>query len=465
MLQWLKNYKVEVIALLVGVLLGVLGFRFPVATVLKAVGAVTLLILVLYKVEIAVFLVILLAPFITTMQLIGLIVLGIISFVIKLFISKDDCMIKTTPLSLPSVLFMVMVVYSSITSFSPRSSIFIALMYASFILFSMLAANTIKTKGQLRILIILFVLCGFIVSLYGIYQYYMADYMGFMAAHSWIDEEMFEDIRTRVYSTFDNPNVLGEYLVLLIPISIALLWTQKKGIPRLFFGIVTIAMGICLIYTSSRGSWLGLLLAIAVFAVLRDKRLIMLAIGGLLMLPFILPRSIINRFSSIGNLQDTSSAYRLSIWIGSLKVIREYWPSGIGLGSDAFIKIYPRYALSGAAFALHAHNIYLQILVETGITGFLAFLFLLLMFYKSIFSSYWRTEDKFLSTLMIALCAGVTGYLFQGLVDNIWYNYRVMLIFWIILSFAMAAHRLTNEDTGEEEQARPARMESQDVVE
>jgi O-antigen ligase len=166
----------------------------------------------------------------------------------------------------------------------------------------------------------------------------------------------------------------------------------------------------------------------------------------MLVLPFIVPQTIIGRISSIGNLKDTSSAYRVAIWLGSINVIKKYWPSGIGLGSEVFSRIYPRNAISGAAYALHAHNLYLQIFVETGIVGILSFSILIFMFYRSTISAYLRTKDKFLSTLLASICAGMTGYLFQGLTDNIWYNYRMVLIFWMLLGFSAVAVRLVKSE-------------------
>ena len=51
-----------------------------------------------------------------------------------------------------------------------------------------------------------------LVSLYGIYQYVFGTLM-----KTWLDEEMFSFISTRVISTFGNPNVLGEFLVMSVP--------------------------------------------------------------------------------------------------------------------------------------------------------------------------------------------------------------------------------------------------------
>ncbi len=58
------------------------------------------------------------------------------------------------------------------------------------------------------------VFAGVAVSMYGVYQYF------FYApdnTNGWIDSDMFYSISKRVYSTLENPNVLAEYLLLVIP--------------------------------------------------------------------------------------------------------------------------------------------------------------------------------------------------------------------------------------------------------
>ncbi|MCG8499146.1 MAG: O-antigen ligase family protein [Firmicutes bacterium] len=432
--------KIKITAVVIGVLLGILGFVLPFSSFVKVVGAVGVAIAILWKVEIGVFLVVAFTPFSPgTMPLVGLVLLCALSLGIRL-LTDSKFNLTYSPLDTFILLFTGAVIYGSVTSFAFQNSTKIALVYVAFILFYILLVNTIKTKRQLYGLVVLLVLSALLVGLYGIYQYYF----GVPTTQSWIDEEMFEDLKVRVYATWENPNVLGEYLVILIPIALALFWTAKKWIYRLIYGGITAVLLLCMLFTLSRGSWLGLILALGIFAVLRDRRLVVLGVIGILILPFVLPASFIDRFSSIGNLQDTSTNYRVSIWIGSLKIIGDYWPSGIGLGAEAFSKIYPRYALAGAAFALHAHNFYLQILVETGVVGLLSFLLVIFIFYKNVLASYWKTKDYFLSTFMVALSAGMAGYLLNGLFDNIWYNYRMVLFFWTMIALGMIAVRLAN---------------------
>jgi putative inorganic carbon (HCO3(-)) transporter len=124
---------------------------------------------------------------------------------------------------------------------------------------------------------------------------------------------------------------------------------------------------------------------------------------------------------------------------------QDYWITGIGLGSQAFKAIYPKYSLA-AAYAHHSHNVYIQVILETGIAGALMFMLIILVFIRATLARQSKVKDVFLSTVMLAACAGAIGYLVQGLVENIWYNYRILQTFWVVLAVGLCALRLSKEE-------------------
>ncbi|HPW39915.1 MAG TPA: O-antigen ligase family protein [Bacillota bacterium] len=434
------NKSFEITAIVTGIALGAIWHFLQPVTFVLAVGGIAALVLVLWRYEIGVFAVAGFIPLAPTMALLGLILLTAVSFFIRLF--RDKSMkLRSTILDYFVVLFGIVLLYSFITSYTPGSSMLALLIHIAFIVFYFILVNTIKTRQQLYVLAALLVLSTTVTALYGLYQLKTVG----ATSEAWVDTTLFEDIKARVGSTFENPNVLGEYLVLIIPVAIAMLWGQKNWISKLIIlGLSAIMLG-CLVYTYSRGAYVGLMLAFALFAVLRDRRFIILGVIGLLMLPFMLPASVINRFASIGNLNDTSSFYRISVWLGSLRLAQDYWLSGIGLGLEPFNLVYPKYSLN-AAYALHSHNIYIQLMIETGIAGLLMFFAIIAVYYKTMLAGFYKTRDRFTSTFMIAIASGMAGYLAQGMVENIWYNNRVLLTFWVMLAFGMIAKALITED-------------------
>lgn len=409
---------------------GTAALRSPVLVVL-ALGGVFAVGLVLYDYRVGVYLSVMTLPFLPTMALVGLILLSFLSFLLRFAYDKDMKFVRT-PLDFPILLFAGVLILSALTSFAVKNSVMAVLVYLAFISGYFLLTNTIKTKKQLYGILSMVLLAGLFVAGYGIYQHVF----GFAEGSTWIDQDMFSDIQTRVVSTFENPNVLGEYLLLLIPIGLAFIWAAPKTGNRLLHLAITGALALCMIYTYSRGCWIGLLVAFFLFFVFYDRRFIWVGVALLLLSPMFLPTTVIERFASVGDTTDTSTSYRVYIWMGTLKMLKDYWLCGIGVGSEAFNMIYPYYSYSSIV-APHSHNLYLQIMAENGILGILAFLGIVVVFYKTVISSIVRTKDRLLNGFVIGLAAGLFGYLVQGMFDNVWYNYRVFLLFFVILGLAM----------------------------
>ncbi|MEA4816527.1 MAG: O-antigen ligase family protein [Lachnospiraceae bacterium] len=370
------------------------------------------------------------APILPTMLVLALAALGYISLMVAVFTGK----IKLKYMALNKYIFIYAGIYifSTFASVASKGSFYGGLLTVFFILFFVVVVNSVETKRGLYALIILFVVSGLFVSFYGMYQYMFPDKFSGL----WHDVDMFESIRFRVYSTLGNPNVFGEYLLLVIPFAAGLVLTRKKYIEKLFFLGTLGVMMLCLVLTYSRGCYIGVLISAAVFLVLLDRRFIILGLLGLLALPFVLPEAIINRFLSIGNMSDSSTSYRVYIWMGTISMLKDYWFSGIGPGEAAFNKVYPVYAYNSIS-APHAHNLYLQIICDAGICGIAVFAAIIYQYYKRISISLSGQMEKGRRILMIAAVSGVSGFLVQSLFDYTFYNYRVTLTFWIVLAISI----------------------------
>ncbi|HOR86129.1 MAG TPA: hypothetical protein PLL98_06540, partial [Bacillota bacterium] len=81
-----------------------------------------------------------------------------------------------------------------------------------------------------------------------------------------------------------------------------------------------------------------------------------------------------------------------------------------------------------------------------GIAGFLMFFAIIAVYYKTMLAGFYKTRDRFVSTFMIAAASGMAGYLAQGIVENIWYNNKVLLTFWVMLALGMTAKSLISKD-------------------
>ena len=375
-------------------------------------------------------------PFVSTMMSLLLLICTALSLFLKVAINKNF-KLKYFKTNAWVLMFALVIGICAVTSISLEESRNIALLMIAFVLSYFVVINTIENKKQFKFILYIFSIAAVITAFYGLYQYMFGD----LYSQAWLDKEMFEDIKMRVYSTFENPNVYGEYLILAIPIIAGLLWTEKGIFKKLFWlGSLGVTM-LALALTFSRGCWLGIILAIGLLAIMIDRRFILLGIVALLFLPFVLPESIINRFLSIGNMGDSSTSYRVYIWMGTLAMLADYWFSGIGLGITSFNTIYPIYSYNDIS-APHSHNLYLQLVVEFGIVGLIVFLGMLYNFYKETIIAICKKKNILTSSLI----AGVSGFMLQSMFDHTWYNYRVVLIFWIIIAFGLVSTKVSKSD-------------------
>ena len=376
-----------------------------------------------------------LAPILPTMAVLGLAMVGSFSVLLNLM---RDAQRDLFYVPMNRYIWMYAAIYLVGTFFSVnlKGSLLGGMLTVAFVLFTIMLENSITTRRQLDVLIAMMVLAGTVVALYGILQYLFG--WGYQST-AWVDTEMFGD-SFRVPSTLENPNMLGQYLILAIPLGGAGLLSAKDWGQREWYFICCGIMCVCMLFTLSRGAWLGLLFAGFVFVLFLQPRLLLLTPIALVALYFVMPDTIINRFASIGDLGDSSTSYRVFIWMGTLAMLKDYWLCGIGPGDAAFNLVYPKYSYSGIV-APHSHNLYLQIVCDAGIAALVIFVLLLYRFFRDMCASFCREKDWFTRLHIVAVGAGIAGFLVQAMTDYSFYNYRVMFLFWAYLGIGALISR------------------------
>ena len=420
-----------VAAALVGIIMGVGLYVSPLIGLLIPFALFGMLLVLEYPVT-GIYAAVFIAPLIpfSSMPLAGICIWTSLSVILKSIYDKRFKW-RREGVGVALILFLAVLLVSSIFSFARNSSIVVWAMYFVFVTFYFAVINTVKTREMLYGLLRLFAISGALVALYGVMQYVF----GWTTTNAWIDEEMFAEDTMRVYSTLANPNVLGEYLLLVLPPTLVFFLKDKvKSWSKwVYLGIGGIML-ICLILTQSRGCWLGFMATVAVFVTFYEGRLWGLIPLVLCAMPFILPQTIIDRLLSIGDMGDSSTSYRVFIWMGAMGILRNYFIGGIGMGEAAFAQVYPLFSYN-AIVAPHAHNTFLQLLVEGGIPAFATFVAIIVLALKSAYKTYRRNEKKSGDALMVlGLGTGVVGFLVQSMFDYTFYNYRVMSVFFMVIA-------------------------------
>ena len=378
-----------------------------------------------------------LAPLLPTMAVLALSAVGYASLLLNLVRDRQR-QLAWSPVNRWIILYAAVYAAGTLLSVDLSASLKPGLLTVAFILFAIILGSAVTDRRTLDGILTLMVAAAAVVSVYGILQYLFR--WGYQSA-AWVDQDMFSSITFRVTSTLDNPNMLGQYLILTIPIGGAKLLSARDWPRRTFYFVCCGVMCLCMLLTFSRGAWLGLLAAGAAFVILLNPRLMVLIPAALAGLYLVLPSWVIERFTSIGNLGDASTSYRVYIWMGTIDMLKDgYWLCGIGPGDAAFNKVYPAYGYNSIV-APHAHNLFLQIMCDGGICALAVFLVLLFVYFRMMCAALRQEKDRTSRLLQVAFISGIGGFLVQAMTDYSFYNYRVMFLFWVCLALGAVAAR------------------------
>ena len=231
---------------------------------------------------------------------------------------------------------------------------------------------------------------------------------------------------TRATGTFSNPNVLGGYLLLLLPVG-AMAWGYVARVRGIWAGVALVCgFGfLALVFTFSRAAILASLVAIAVGILVSDLRyrrwlLLVVAAGG---------AAIAVLAGGCGS--DATASYgRAEEWQATIDVIRDNPVWGVGLGRLGAVL----HAQDPQSSARHAHNLFLTWWAEAGTGALIAWVWLYLLLL-------WRSLRAALrgSAAARAGLVALVGFLGISMLDHPANTDRVALAFWIVAGFAAAS--------------------------
>ena len=280
--------------------------------------------------------------------------------------------LRSLPFDVPVALFLLIGAISVLLS-SARSFELIynyCTMVGIFGLTYLIVGQSIRTPSQVRQVAQALFAAAILVVLWGYFQFLF----GVDAADiKWTDPEAFPELKKRVFSTLENPNVLAGYLDVFICLALGMLAKTEQRSQKIILIVAIIMFAACLIMTYSRGAFLTLLIVLAIYGVLQDWRIVALfaAVMGVIACN---DSTFINRIMSTFSFSDSSEGVRVGIWVSTSAMIADHPFAGIGWGAYQFV--YPQYNYYVAdpdITIYHAHNIYLNCAAEIGIVGALAF--------------------------------------------------------------------------------------------
>ncbi len=263
----------------------------------------------------------------------------------------------------------------------------------------------------------------------------------------WADPNSVADGTQRIYSSLENPNLLAGYLIPILPLALVALLRWKSPWLRLFALTSFVLGAVAMLFTYSRGGWIGMVLALAVLGLLLLLRFSRLLAAPLkrwlppLVIAFVVLALVVaavkveplrvRLMSMAAGREDSSNNFRINVWLAAIEMIQDRPWLGIGPGNTIFNLIYPLYQQPRFT-ALSAYSVPLELAVETGIPGLLAVFGLLITSLKIGFSQIHR--DLFLSLPCLGAIAALVGLAGHGFVDTIFFRPEVQISGWFVLA-------------------------------
>ena len=342
------------------------------------------------------------------------------SWFAKNAVHKELGLFLKTPLNKPILFYLLACVIS--TGFgimagrtSPKTGFFFVLKYFEYIIIFFMMINHVQNLEQVNRFLFCLLLTCFVVSIICMLQIPAGG---------------------RVSAPFEGevgePNTLGGYLVFMGMIIGGLLSKAEKSRNKHLLIVLLVCVIPPFLFTQSRSSYLAFIPALLTLGLMLERKVIVvgLILIALVVSPLFLPAAVKDRILftftqrehpgqqvTVGNVRlDTSTSVRLWSWKEALNGWTKHPVLGYGVTGWHFIDAqYPR------------------VLVETGIIGFLAFIYLLYSIFKLAIANLKEIKTPYLKGLAMGFMAGYIGLLFHAIGANTFIIVRIMEPFWFFV--------------------------------
>ena len=332
------------------------------------------------------------------------------------------------------VLFVITIALATVFSIHPALSLPYGLIYgAIFVIFSVFI-NQIRSWEDLLKVAIALVFAALMVSIYGLLQKHV---IGVSVNLSQTDISISQELSGRVYSTLGNPNILGEFYLLVLPLVCGLFLVHDSKIVKALAAMTLLLSLYVLLATGSRSAWGSFAFAMAVFIALYKPRLLPIFLMMGLISFFFMPQTIQMRVMSIFNKNDSSLGYRRMIYEAASLMKGDYqWVGGVGLGGDIFQKVFESYKVKELTTVAHSHNLYLQLAIEAGMFSVIFLLSYVAKIVLKALSSFAQNKsgkEGKIKILQIACIASLAGFFLMSFVDYTWFYFRIVVLFFAVV--------------------------------
>jgi hypothetical protein len=308
---------------------------------------------------------------------------------------------------------------------------------ASYVCFYYVITDWIQTRRDTQTLLKILMASTIVVALFGLYQVAISGYSAVYDVLYPVQEEIRQipPWEGRITSFLEHYNGLAAYIDLVVPFCLvfALRGSTDPALRSLSKWCLALA-SVALLLTQSRGGLLAYVAILMVVAyILAPDRKTRMRRLALVLVVCVLAAAVAGLFfQRLGEIDDYTAVSRLAIWGGAFTVFAHSPVVGAGFGN-----LRP---LMGGLLGLpggwmgDAHNLYLELLAESGLVGFIAFACLIVSALCATRRCMRQSQDEFMRLIGIAAFAAVCGVMVHGTVDYLFHTTpQVAALFFLML--------------------------------
>ena len=335
------------------------------------------------------------------------------------------------------IMATLLAVRANLGAWDRRNAFFVILKMAEYYMVFLLTANALNTLRDVRRQLTLFFAVAAFLSLYAM-----------------ISAEPGERIGTPFQPQGPEPNTMGGYLIVVMSVAIGLMTQAPHWRQRALFLALMMSAFLPFLFTLSRASYFGALVAFVTLGALGRKWYLLAAVALTLALsPVIMPEAVKERVN-----------YTFQRGEGEPIVIAGR-PTGLQVDKSTYERIY---VCEKVKFILHVapwfgggvgwgkilDSQYARVIMETGLIGLAAFVFLQWRLFRTCRETYRWSRVWMARGLGLGMAAATAGLVAHSFGTISFLIVRIMEPYWLLMALVVVARAAAIEDYARQLQAR-----------